>query len=92
MGPQAEDELWGAITALNHLLEHTWAFLLHGADDPAAAVRKVRDTVLRDFDLPGDEAPSDAGFRASQHAVQILEEFWDRVAYRASPDRKSSGA
>ncbi len=88
MSPEAEDEMWGAITALNHLLEHTWAFMLHGTDDPTAAVRKVRNTVLRDFDLPGDQPGSDAGFRALAHATSILEDFWDRVEFRASPNRK----
>jgi len=90
MEPEAEDKLWGAITALNHLLEHTWAYMLYRSDDPQAAVSKVRDATLRDFDLPSDQPGSDALFRASQHAISQIEDFWDRVAYRASVDRKSS--
>ena len=81
------DELWGAITATHHLLEHVWAFALHGSDDPEAAA-KVRAIVLRDFDLPRDDAPSDAKFRASQHAISILEDFWDRVEFRIAQTLK----
>lgn len=90
MSPEAEDEMWGAITALNHLLEHTWAVILHSTDNPIAATRKVRDTVMRDFDLPSDQPASEANFRAMAHAISNLEDFWDRVEYRASPDRKPS--
>jgi hypothetical protein len=90
MSPEAEDEMWGAITALNHLLEHTWAYMLHRADDPISATRTMRDAVMRDFDLPSSQPGSEAKFQAMAHAISILEDFWDRVEYRASPDRKPS--
>ena len=78
--------MWGSITALNHLLEHQWTLLLSQANDPAAATRKVRDASLREFDLPPRaEDEGESAYVVSQHALSLLEEFWERVENRALP-------
>lgn len=81
-------ELWGAITALNHLLEHQWTFLLSMAEDPIAKTRKMRGALLKEFDFP--PRPEDVGewpHIVRQHALSVLEEFWDRVEARALPKK-----
>lgn len=81
-----QDEMWGAITALNHLMEHLWAFQLTVvADESAAAVaRTVRDKMLAEFDIPSEPTGKDT-YAAGQYAIAMLEDFWDRMEQRVAP-------
>ena len=82
------DRLAGVLMATNHLLEHTWAYLLFKSSDPVASTRTMRDKVLADFDLPQEGAGTEERFLTNQYALAFLEEFWKRVEFRAHPDRK----
>jgi hypothetical protein len=86
MDPRDQDQLFGAITAQNVLLEHLWAFCLTiVTDDDAertAVIRRIRDKMLREFDLPSEDDPGEGKYAASQHAISILEEFWERMEKR----------
>ena len=88
MDAEDQDRMWGAITAQNALLEHLWCFVLESdvAAERVAAARAICAKMLRETDLPDDAPPSDARFRAHQHSVSTLEEFWQRVEERVRPE------
>jgi len=84
MSPEDQDRMWGMLTGINALLEHTWAMLSSFGEDEVATARRFRDKILREFDLPPEDEPHEGRYAASQYAVSYLEEFFDKVERRVT--------
>lgn len=86
--PMTPDEakLRGDLTALNFAVENLWACVLGWSGASAEDVRRMRDEMLRQAELPSRNAPEpgDDLFAVQQYSIARLETLWDQVEKRLS--------
>lgn len=80
MDDSGKQQLWGAVTALQHLCAATWEVLLMESDNPLRDLATARERMLAEFE-PGliRGVSDDATFAVSQHGLAFLESFWTRM-------------
>lgn len=77
MDVRSKQQIWGAITALNHLMASAWEVLFMESDDPMRDLLAAKQRMMAEMEPQHIRGvTNDERFVASQHAIAFLEEWW----------------